>query len=111
MLDSSLVASRLPSSPIESGGDDRGALSAEWGCAAPALLFLAAATACGDPRPELAPPNFVVISVDTLRADHLASYGYERFTSPHIDALAALGAVLDNVMRTTRGRFPPMYRC
>ncbi len=55
---------------------------------AKALLFLAAATACGDPRPELAPPNFVVISVDTLRADHLGSYGYERFTSPRIVAVS-----------------------
>ncbi len=30
-------------------------------------------------------PNIVLISVDTLRADHLSSYGYERETTPEID--------------------------
>ncbi len=33
-------------------------------------------------------PNVVLIVVDTLRADHLGCYGYERATSPHIDQLA-----------------------
>lgn len=32
------------------------------------------------------PPNVVVIMIDTLRADHLGLYGYERNTSPTIDA-------------------------
>lgn len=34
------------------------------------------------------PPNVVIISVDTLRADHLGCYGYPRDTSPHIDRFA-----------------------
>ena len=33
----------------------------------------------------------ILISVDTLRADHIGSYGYERETSPRIDALAEHG--------------------
>jgi len=33
-------------------------------------------------------PNIVLISLDTLRADHLSCYGYERETSPHLDKLA-----------------------
>ena len=33
----------------------------------------------------------MLISLDTLRADHLSAYGYHRQTSPHIDALAADG--------------------
>jgi arylsulfatase len=33
--------------------------------------------------------------VDTLRADHLGSYGYPRPTSPHLDALAAEGVVFE----------------
>ena len=33
-------------------------------------------------------PNILVIVVDTLRADHLSSYGYSRATSPNIDRLA-----------------------
>lgn len=43
--------------------------------------------------PQAAPgaPNVIVIIVDTLRADHLSSYGYERNTSPFMDRLAAEG--------------------
>ncbi len=39
-----------------------------------------------------AKPDFCVILVDSLRADHLGCYGYERDTSPAVDAFAA-GAV------------------
>jgi arylsulfatase A-like enzyme len=35
--------------------------------------------------------NLILISVDTLRADHLACYGYPRQTSPTIDSLARQG--------------------
>ena len=35
--------------------------------------------------------NVLFVLVDTLRADHLGSYGYERDTSPNLDALAASG--------------------
>lgn len=34
-------------------------------------------------------PNVVVITVDTLRADHLGCYGYQQIRTPNIDALAA----------------------
>jgi arylsulfatase A-like enzyme len=36
-------------------------------------------------------PNVLLISIDTLRADHLSCYGYARKTSPYIDALAREG--------------------
>ncbi len=36
-------------------------------------------------------PNIVLISIDTLRADHLSSYGYGDSRQPSIDALAAAG--------------------
>ncbi|HEX2254079.1 MAG TPA: sulfatase [Thermoanaerobaculia bacterium] len=39
--------------------------------------------------------NVLLITVDTLRADHLGSYGYVRDTSPVIDALAAEGVRFD----------------
>jgi len=41
------------------------------------------------------PPNVLLISVDTLRADHLSCYGYERATSPRLDALLARGALFE----------------
>ncbi len=38
-------------------------------------------------------PNILLITVDTLRADHLGAYGYPRDTSPHIDRLAREGVL------------------
>jgi len=37
----------------------------------------------------------IVISVDTLRADHLPAYGYKQVKTPAIDALAADGVVFE----------------
>ncbi|MBI4558958.1 MAG: sulfatase [Candidatus Hydrogenedentes bacterium] len=41
-------------------------------------------------------PNVVLISVDTLRADRLGSYGYPRPTSPNLDRFAQESLVFDN---------------
>lgn len=38
-------------------------------------------------------PNIVLISIDALRADHLATYGYRRRTAPTIDKLATRSLV------------------
>jgi len=67
------------------------------------LIDLAAAgvaafvVACdGSPVAPAAPTerdNLVLITCDTLRADHLASYGYFRETAPHLDEFAR-GCVL-----------------
>ncbi|MCP5041994.1 MAG: sulfatase-like hydrolase/transferase [bacterium] len=51
-----------------------------------ALCASLALTGCKDERER---PNVVLISIDTLRADHLGVYGHGRETSPTIDALAA----------------------
>lgn len=37
-------------------------------------------------------PNVVILTIDTLRADRLSSYGYRRNTSPNIDRLLNSGA-------------------
>lgn len=39
--------------------------------------------------------NILLITIDTLRADHLSAYGYVRETSPVLDALAAEGVRFD----------------
>jgi len=49
------------------------------------LAALAAAIGCGEPP---APRHLVLVSVDTLRADHLGVYGAERPLTPNLDALA-----------------------
>src|SRR5437588_8816940 len=59
----------------------------------PALLITALLTVS---NPAVAPsdtaPNVVVITIDTLRADHLGCYGYKQIHTPNIDALAAESA-------------------
>ncbi len=37
-------------------------------------------------------PNILLVTVDTLRADRLSGYGYNKPTSPHIDSLLRQGA-------------------
>jgi arylsulfatase A-like enzyme len=44
--------------------------------------------------------NVVIIVVDTLRRDHLGAYGYDRDTSPAIDALALEGVSFDRAYAT-----------
>lgn len=39
--------------------------------------------------------NVVLVTIDTLRADHLGAYGYRRNTSPRIDAFAREAVVFD----------------
>ena len=51
-------------------------------------------------------PNVLVIVVDTLRADHLSSYGYQRPTSPSIDHIAAQGTVFENAVSTCSWSLP-----
>ena len=41
------------------------------------------------------PLNIILISIDTLRADHLSTYGYAAPTSPAIDKLAAESVVFE----------------
>ena len=38
-----------------------------------------------------------MISVDTLRADHLGCYGYRKVSTPHLDALARRGTLFSQV--------------
>ncbi len=42
--------------------------------------------------------NLILITVDTLRADHLSCYGYERKTSPRIDELAGESTLFENAL-------------
>lgn len=48
-----------------------------------------------DPAPLPQRSNILLITIDTLRADHLSAYGYPRATSPTLDALARDGVRFD----------------
>lgn len=56
--------------------------------------LIATLAAChGGPGPD--DPVVILISVDTLRADHVGLYGYERPTTPNIDAFFGKGTVYE----------------
>ncbi len=69
-----------------------------------ALVALSAALlgACG--RPE--GPSIVLITIDTLRSDHLSAYGYPLRTSPRIDELASRGVLFESSYSQTNSTNP-----
>lgn len=66
---------------------------------APTLLVACGASSEVDP-PDAQRANVLLIVIDTLRADHLGSYGNERPTSPHLDALAESGVRYPQALST-----------
>jgi arylsulfatase A-like enzyme/Tfp pilus assembly protein PilF len=65
-------------------------------------------------------PNVLLITLDTLRADHLGSYGATLVRTPHLDRLAAAGVVFEQAMSAApltlpahssimTGQFPPRH--
>lgn len=94
-----------------------------WPFLAPAALALVLASCA--PEPEEAPPATVptdigrllagastarppviLITIDTLRADRLSSYGSDRVETPHMDRLAAEGVRFDNASSTVPFTLP-----
>jgi arylsulfatase A-like enzyme len=57
-------------------------------------------------RFESLQPNILLVSIDTLRSDHLHCYGYERETSPNIDALAAGGVRFSQMVSSSSWTLP-----
>src|SRR2546430_1237807 len=49
-------------------------------------------------RSAVGSPNVVLITLDTVRPDHLSLYGYWRPTSPNLDRWARQGVVFDNAV-------------
>ncbi len=73
------------------------------------VALMLALAACDADVADLAPRGpIIVIAIDTLRADHLGLYGYERDTSPRLDALGAEGVVFDHAFATASWTLPSM---
>lgn len=51
-------------------------------------------------------PDVVVILIDTLRSDHLATYGYDAETAPYLSALANESVVFDRAYSTSSWTAP-----
>jgi arylsulfatase A-like enzyme len=62
-----------------------------------------ALVAPGTPSPRT---NLVLLSIDTLRADHLGAYGYGRPTSPAIDGMARQGVLFRNATAAASWTLP-----
>jgi arylsulfatase len=63
-----------------------------WSERAACAVLLVLLCACAPERPD----HLVFVVLDTVRQDHLPTYGYPRDTTPRIDALARSAAVFEN---------------
>jgi arylsulfatase A-like enzyme len=89
----------------------------------PLLALASALHACRAPEPVDPPqskPNVLLITIETLRADHSAIYGYSRNTTPNLDRVGQQGAVfmqaiaqapftLPSLASVMTGRTPPAH--
>ncbi|MBN1336910.1 MAG: sulfatase [Deltaproteobacteria bacterium] len=58
------------------------------------------------PPPRSTRANLVLVVLDTVRRDHLQVYGYERPTTPRLQALAAQGTVFEEARSTSCWTLP-----
>ncbi|HZL99144.1 MAG TPA: sulfatase [Planctomycetota bacterium] len=95
-----------------------GAVTLEFGVVGGAGMVFGQPRVRGPERPGA--PSLLLVSIDTLRADHLGFLGYGRPTSPYLDELAARGAVFTDVTAVSSytlpthasmltGLFPPRH--
>ncbi|MCX8229872.1 MAG: sulfatase [Planctomycetota bacterium] len=74
------------------------------------LVVLLSLIGCADQAPQ--GPNVVLISIDSVRADHLGAYGYrpayapEVLITPNIDSLAAEGVTFEQAWATSSWTLP-----
>jgi len=74
--------------------------------ALPFALLSTLIAGCRAVEPER--PNVVLIVIDTLRADHLGAFGYERATSPHLGRLMDEGTVFTHAVSPSSQTVPVM---
>ena len=60
---------------------------------------------CGAEKEER-PPNVLLISIDTLRADHVGCYGYGPDTTPNLDRFAAEGVRFEQHVSSSSWTLP-----
>ena len=63
------------------------------------LLWLGWEASIGAPSPR--PPNLVLVTIDTLRADRLGCYGNAKAETPNLDRLARQGVLFENAVTHT----------
>jgi arylsulfatase A-like enzyme len=102
----SLVAPPAPTSSAPAPPPNPSELLAHFSSpqrvSAPLLLILSSCGAAETPRPQ----HLVLLMIDTLRADHLGCYGYDRDTSPVIDGVASESVLFERVLATAPSTGP-----
>ncbi|WP_437836868.1 sulfatase-like hydrolase/transferase [Sorangium sp. So ce1153] len=97
-------ARRAPAAAAPASRDDRGAvvpavLTRTAADTAPAAATSAGAPSPAAPAPAASPaqrrPDILLVTLDTVRADHTSAYGYGRDTTPRLAELAARGALFE----------------
>ena len=79
----------------------RGTVLFRLACVFTAALLFSCASSQKKTEAETAhwqPLNVVVITIDTLRADHLHCYGYPNIETPNLDELAQRGVLFENAV-------------
>ena len=66
------------------------------------LLGALGLVACGTSEP----PNVVLVTLDTTRADHLGCYGYDGDTSPNLDRFAERAVLYERAYSTSSWTTP-----
>lgn len=70
-------------------------------------LAVSAAAGCEPRETEIvSQSNVLLVTIDTLRADHLGAYGYHRGTSPNLDALAKESVLFENAFSVSSWTLP-----
>ncbi len=59
-------------------------------------IIILAVFRLNDDHLSAAPDNIFVISIDTIRANHLSCYGYQHKTTPNIDAFAETSILFEH---------------
>ena len=70
------------------------------------MFFILFFSCSSIPKGSSNQPDIILVSIDTLRADHVSSYGYHRQTTPFIDQLSSRGTRFSHAWSTSSWTLP-----
>lgn len=73
------------------------------------VALIALLSTFGSCKPSISHPNILLITVDTLRLDHLGCYGSKEVKTPNIDSIAAGSVLFENYFTTANVTFPAHF--
>ena len=94
----------IDNAPTHSGLAVRDRRPSSGVLAALVLVFVSSLASCA--KPDDRPSLVLLISLDTLRPSHLGVYGYDRATSPNLDAFGNAATVFEHAWSTSSWTLP-----